>query len=408
MTYLNAKKYIFNSPEQKNGDKDALNLILDKLGSPHKRLKYLRLVGNNAKTVCAEMLRSVLGCAGYTVGCLRLPLCEDPHNNICVGSSCISMSDFSVYISSVRELCTQCSVTLTRSELLLMTALLAFKNAGCDLCILECGDIIDTSVLPIPFAAVICGTIPSTDRSEISKIRSFICKGIEEIVSAPQDSAALKIIQDTCYSANCRLTLPSKNTQSLQKLNFRGSEFTYRNVTYTLKLCGRFQISNAVLVLETLEMLGRHGFRISTDSVKEGLNSLKIPAKFEVVSLSPLIIVDSTHSPVAIKTVCESLADFKADTGKRIVLCLPQGDIIDRYCEELTALGYEIYKIFTLPDSEHSVSDEHMSGTVVCKNARALLKNALSELNEDTLLLISGKHPFVTPVRYELLSTLGF
>ncbi len=408
MTYLNAKKYIYNSPENRHTEKGELSIILDKLGTPQRRMKYLRLAGSNGKTVCAEMLRSVLSCAGYTVGCLRLPLRAEPHDNICVGNSCISMGDFSIYISSVRALCNQCSVTLTRSELLLATALLAFKNAGCDICLLECSDIADAvSALPPPFAAVICGTIPNGDKAEIAKIRSYISKGIEEIVSAPQNGDAYKIIFDTCYNVGCRPpTIPAKNAQSIQKLNFRGSEFTYKNISYTLKLCGRFQISNAILVLETIEMLGRHGYRIPTSAVRQGLSSLKIPAKFEVVSISPLIIVDSTHSPIAIKTVCESLEDFKKETGKRIVLCLPQGDIIENYCYELTRLGYDVSKIFTLPVSDALSAED--TNIVVCKNARALLKRALAELNDDTVLLISGTHTFVSPVRYELLATLGF
>ncbi len=410
MTYLNAKKFVSGASEQKNPDRNALAKILDRLGTPHRRLKYILLAGSNGKTVCAEMLCSVLKSAEYTVGCLRLPLREEPRENICVGDECISMSDFSVYISTIREQCIRDGITLTRSELLLAVAMLAFKKAGCHLCLLECGDLADTLIsLPPPLAAVICGTIPSGNQEEIAKIRSYIRRGIEEIVSAPQDGDAYKFIFDTCVHVGCRPpTIPSKNAQSVQRLNFRGSEFTYKNVSYTLKLCGRFQISNAILVLETLEMLGRHGYRISHDAVRKGLSTLKIPSKFEVVSISPLMIVDSTHSPVAINTVCGSLSDFKECAGKRIILCLPEDKIIDRYCDALAANGFGVSKIFTLSAAEPAAFAEYTAPICVCKNPRTLVKSVLSELSDDTVLLISGQHSFVTPVRYELLATLGF
>ncbi len=409
MTYLNAKKYVWSAPIQKSGEKSDLPRILDRLGSPHRRLKYLRLAGSNGKTVCAEMLRSVLGCAGYTVGCLRLPLREEPRENICIGSTCIGMEDFVAYISEIRSLCAEGSYTLTRSELLLAASLLAFRKADCHICLLECGSIADTqNSLPPPFAAVICGTIPSSDKKEIAKIRSYITKGIEEIVSAPQDSEAYKIILETCYNVGCRPpTTPEKNAQSVQRLNFRGCEFTYKNQAYSLRLCGRFQISNAILVLKVIEMLERHGYRISNGAVREGLSALKIPSKFEVLSISPLIIADSSHAPIAIKTVCDALAQFEETVGKRVLLCLPEGSIIDGYYNALSSNGYEIEGVFTLPCGGDA-NDAHAVPVTVCKNARALAKSVLAELTSDKILLISGQHPFVTPVRYELLAALGF
>ena len=37
-----------------------------------------------------------------------------------------------------------------------------------------------------------------------------------------------------------------------------------------------------------------------------------------------------------------------------------------------------------------------------------MAKAALSELDKDTVLMVSGDHPFVSPLRYELLAIMGF
>ena len=406
MTYLNAKKYMISAPYSNGKGHSNILELLDSLGSPQRRMKYLRLAGSNGKTVCAEMLTSVLIKGGYTVGCLRMPLREEPTDNVCIGNKCLSMDQFAQYTSAIKRLGAGLDFIPTQSELLLSVALLAFKDAGCDICIIESDHFGEdpSRFLPPPFAAVICGTIPSDDTEQITRIRSYICRGIEEIVSAPQNSEAYSIISDTCYSVNCRLTLPTRNAISIDKLTFRGSEFHYKNVKYTLSLSGRFQISNAVLVIETLEMLARKGFSISVDSINAGLSNLRIPAKFETVSLFPLIIVDSTHTPVAIETVCDSLSDFKAQTGTNVRLCLPSGKIIPDYVDALERRGYTIESIYT-PASDGIASDSRI---VPCNTQKALVNGVLSNLDKNTLLLVSGNHKFVIPVRHRMLEALGF
>ncbi len=179
---------------------------------------------------------------------------------------------------------------------------------------------------------------------------------------------------------------------------------TERN-RYSLGLCGRFQVSNAVLVLETVKMLVRRGYKIDADTVVSALAKIRIPAKFEVISLSPLIIADSTHTPIAIETVCDALADFKKLTGRRVRLCLPQGDIINNYVGALSSRGYEIEKIISEQAEGTSPTGE---GIELYKKKPQLARAALKSLEKDTVLLISGDYSFVTPVRHSLLELMYF
>ena len=406
MTYLNAKKYISLSPTSQPGQKINVLTLLERLGNPQRRIKYVRLAGSNGKTVCAEMLRSITKCAGFTVGCLRMPVRQEPRENVCIGESTLSMDEFAAYTESIKRIAPSLDFVPTKAEILLCIALCAFRDAGCEFCLIESdhfGD--DPSIaLPPPFAAVICGTIPNADRTAISRIRSYICRGIQEIVSAPQDSDAYRIISDTCYSINCRLSLPSRNQISIDRLTLRSTQFSYKGVPYTLNLCGKFQVSNAVLVLEVVEMLSRRGYAIPDECVARGLSCFKLPAKFEVISLSPLMIIDSTHTPVAISTVCDSLADFKGQTGSAVRLCLPRGGIISNYINVLEGLGYTVESVFT--DGQTSIDKDiplHSFAT-----PKALARAVLDGLDKNTVLMVSGDYPFVNPVRYEILNILGF
>ena len=408
MTYLNAKKYIFSLPSDIPCNEKRLSLLIDRAGLQQRLIKYVRLAGSNGKTVCAEMLMSVMKKAGYRVGCLRMPLRDEPRQNICIDSLPQSMETFAANTELIRQIARDLEIEPNRSEVLLCLSLLSFKNADCNFCIIESDHFGDdpSRFLPPPTAAVICGTIPNNDINEISRIRSYIIKGISEIVSAPQDSEAYKIISKTCYAANCRLTLPSKNAISVDKLSFRETRFVYKGKAYSVGLCGRFQVSNAVLLLETVDMLIRRGYKISYDAISEGLSSLKIPAKFEVISVAPLIVIDSTHTPIAIQTVCDSFADFGASTAKRVRLCLPCGDIIPQYVSALTARGYEIESVITKSEDSESAYGEY---NVICeKSNKAIAKAAMRELDKSLVLMVSGEHSFVMPIRYEILSILGF
>ena len=407
MTYLNAKKYISSAPDAKQETDTNILALLDAMGNPHRRIKYLRLAGSNGKTVCAEMLTSVMHAANYRVGCLRMPLRDEPRENVCIDKECLAMDEFSDLVAEVRSLSSNLSLTLTKAEILLAVAFLAFKNKNCNLYVIESDHFGEdpSRFLPAPFAAVICGTIPSHDTSAISRIRSYIRKGVQEIVSAPQNTEAHKVISETCYSVNCRLSIPSRTEIVCGRMTFVSTEFTYKGRPYSLGLCGDFQVYNAVLVLEVIDMLRRKGFNVPDEAVWSGFASVKIPAKFEVLSLSPVIIADSTHSPVAIETVCDSLAQFKQMTGNKIRLCLPAGDIVNNYLRALEARDYEVESII-ISDADNEFTPP--ANAVVCKTPKSVAKAALCALTNDTVLLISGDHGFVIPVRYQILNSLYF
>ena len=420
MTYHNAQKYIFNAPdevkEQQSGER--LHKLLGELGNPQKNIKYIRLAGSNGKTVSAEMLISTYKNSAYCVGALTTTLRNDLRDNILINAVPISFDAMAEYVERIYKTANAINkqetndentvpFILTKQEILLSVALLAFKENSCDFCIIESDHkhTDPTIFLPPPFSVAICGTIPGNSKSEIQMIRSYICHGIDEIICAPQDPNAYRIISNTCASVNCRLTIPAKSELSVKKFSLSGSEFSYKGADYKIGMCGKFQISNAIFVLELLERLSLKGYSLSYSQIYNGLKSTKIPAKFEILSIMPTIIADSTHSEVAISTVCESMTEFRGTIGTKIRLCLPDTKIVDNYIEVLTDQGYEIQKISLSSDVN---KDSQNQNCVYCTTIKELIKESLKNIEKDEILLISGPSAFTLKVRYELLSFLGF
>ena len=422
MTYHNAHKYILTSPDALIGDSQGGNLrkLWTALGNPQRNIKYLRLAGSNGKTVCAEMLMSVYQDSKFKLGCLTTSLRSDLRDNIHIDGKHLSYEKMASYIERIYKTATvldkksreenEESFLLTKQDILLTTALLAFKESECDLCVIESDHkhTDPTVFLPHPFAVAICGTIPCNSKADIGMIRSYICHGIEEIVSAPQDKLAYQIISDSCAAVNCRLTIPTKSQLKINKLSLSGSEFTYRESDYKLSMCGKFQINNAVFVIELLKRLSTKGFSLSEEKIKEGLQRTRIPARFEILSIVPTIIVDSTHSDIAIPAVCESMHDFQGSIGSKIRLCLPDGAIIDKYVSALSEQGYETGNIIVFSKADDGSDHQKQSDRVYCRKMKDLVKRVLADLTQEETLLISGPSAFTLEVRYELLEKLGY
>ena len=395
--------------------------LCNALGNPQKKIRYIRLAGNNGKTVCARMLISILNKAGIVNGCLSMPIYEDIRDNVRINGEPISMAKTVEYVSAIKDAVyaineesgNEGEVFMpTAHEILLCMSLLAFVDHKCALCMIESDQASEdpSRFLPSPFAAVICGSMPSEDKDkkDIFKIRSYICRGIREIVCAPQNTEAYKMIADTCYTVNCRLTLAVKNNVHVTRLTLGRTDFSYKENDYSLHVCGQFQTINAAVAIESADMLTRCGYVISKENIKDGLWAFTAPCKFEILSVSPTIIADSTHTPIAIEAVCDSLADFKDMTGTRIRLCLPEGELPPMFAQALESRGYTVEKLSLLAtDSDEEVAELTIP-TNVLPSAKSAAKDALAELDTGSILLISGPSNFTRAMRHQMLAILGF
>ena len=424
MTYHNAIKFIKNAPAaipHGSSAPERIALLFETLGNPQKGIQYIRLAGSNGKTVAARMIIWILNRAGIENGCLSMPVHEEIRENLRINGEPISMEET---VSCVEKICHAVSLINGNAqdgaepfcpsinEIMLCIAMLVFSEHKCSLCVIECdhnGE--DPSrFLPPPLSAVICGKIPCEYPAEVAKIRSYICRGIKEIISVPQDQDAYKIISDTCVSANCRLTMPARKDFEIKRLALSGTDFSFKGNDYSLHICGKFQTVNALTAIETAEMLARYGYKIDTEAIKAGLSTVIAPCKFEVISIFPTIIADSTHSSVAIGAVCDSLADFKETTGTKIKLCLPDGELIPEYISALRERGYSIEKISALSEDngEEGNTVDYALPVNLFKSVKLTVKDALADLERDSILLISGDSNFTQKIRYELLARLGF
>src|SRR5262249_28964526 len=74
-----------------------------------------------------------------------------------------------------------------------------------------------------------------------------------------------------------------------------------------LKLLGDHQAANAALVVAAVEELRRQGMHVSDAAVTAGLANVHWPARLEVLSRRPLVVLDCAHNDASIQALVDTL-----------------------------------------------------------------------------------------------------
>lgn len=133
-----------------------------------------------------------------------------------------------------------------------------------------------------------------------------------------------------------------------------GQRFVWREQEYLLPLLGEHQLRNAAVVLETILALLRRGWNISEGAVREGLARVEWPARFEVLGLAPLFILDGGHNPQCAQALAELLQDYLP--GQKVTLLM--GVLADKDYRTIldTLLPFAAGFVCVTPDSPRSLS----------------------------------------------------
>ena len=203
-------------------------------------------------------------------------------------------------------------------------------------------------------------------------------------------------------------TVPSEAERG-EKIE-RGEEIPIR-----LALLGEYQLHNAATVLTTVEALRGRGFEIPEEAVKAGMEKVKWPARFEVLSHRPLFILDGGHNPQCAGALAESIRAFLPGTegcpGGKIVFLM--GMLADKDYRAVIDIISPFAAAFVCltPDSPRALPAQKLSeelrgrgfSAVACATAEEGIETALAmaqtigEKTADNSIQKSGTVPGQNP-----------
>ena len=304
---------------------DATADLLDKIGNPHKKLKFVHIAGTNGKGSTTSYIADILSAKGYKVGKFISPYVHSFTERIQINNTEIPQSDLAKFTTIVADAIKKYNLTPTEFEVVTAIGLAYFEAQKCDFVVLEVGmggRFDATNVIPAPEVSVITSiSIDHTQYlgntiSEIAFEKCGIIKTGSNVVAYPDNhDDAFEVIKNTTFDKNVPLVVPDKNAIEILSMDIYGTKFIYNGEKYHINMLGGHQVYNAVTAIEAVKLLG-----IEEEYIKKGLSSTKFKGRLDVIAKKPLIIEDGAHNISGITELKKAIQTYFK--GKKIILVM--------------------------------------------------------------------------------------
>ena len=346
MTYTQALDFIHSTCWK--GSRPGLERTVEltaRLGNPQNSLKFIHIAGTNGKGSTSAMLAAILQRAGYRVGLYTSPFILRFNERMRVGGQDIPDDELAEITEFVKPHAEAMADTPTEFELITAIALVYFARHACDYVVFEVGmggRLDSTNIIPpeTVAASVITGIamdhtafLGDTPEKIAAEKAGIIKAGVPVVFGGNHAPVGLLPSSDALATAeSCARVIREKaaemgapyfETDHARLSNIRadlfGADFDFgERKNLHISLAGLYQPYNTATVLTVVDLLKSRGLTIPEEAIREGLASVKWPARFEILSKDPLIIADGGHNPEGIDAAIESVKTYFK--GEKILL----------------------------------------------------------------------------------------
>lgn len=279
--------------------------LLDLTGHPEKDLRFFHVAGTNGKGSVSNMLASIMQEHGYKTGLFTSPHLHDFRERIRINGEMVSEKFVIDFVARYKDLWKEIQPSFF--EITTAMAFAAFKENGCEICVIETGlgGRLDSTNIITPVISVI--TNISLDHTqflgntleEIASEKAGIIKSNVPVVIGEWNDETKPVFERTAISKNAPLHLAAPVTDIRSDLQ------------------GWFQKKNIATVLKTIEVLQESGWNLNTEKVQGGLmhvsRNTQFKARFQKLQDNPTVIVDAAHNEDGVKTLFGEITRMKFD-----------------------------------------------------------------------------------------------
>ena len=371
---------------------ERVSMLLKELGNPQDRLEFVHTAGTNGKGTVCTFVSSVLSCAGYKTGLYTSPYVIDFRERIRIDGEMIPPCELDFVTNIVKSAVEKLGndgIVITEFEAVTAAAMLYFEKEKCDIVVLETGlggRFDATNVIKNPVCSLI--TSVSLDHTKIlgdttEKIAFEKCGIIKKdrpaVTSILQEDGVKRVISEQCKIKNSTLFFSDSSEFKIISEDITGSTVENENLKFKIPFCGRHQLDNAGISLKCIEILRENGYKISDENIIDGIEKSKNPARCEIISSSPLVILDGCHNDSSTLAFSECLGKYLPDMKIHALM----GMMADKDCETAVKNLSERFDslICVTPSNPRA-----MTGGELCKIGRKYIKNTVSFDNETDAL----------------------
>lgn len=312
--------------------------LLSRLGDPHDRLLIVHIAGSKGKGSTAAMMESIGREAGLRTGLYTSPHLVDIRERVQIAGEPISPTQTADLLSRIRLACHP-SDPPTFFEISTALAYLAFAESKVEWAVIEVGlgGRFDATNVCTPAISII--TSISLEHTAILGNRldqiafekcGIIKRGIPSVSGASAPEAAwvvhriaedrhsplTEVLPEGCpwhHSTPETADTVSRFRATPGRVSADGAITRPRvhlgNQDFEHSLLGTHQSANAALAIKSCEILARRVPSITDRAIRAGLANAVWPARMEVFSGPPLIILDCAHNGDSARVVRETLRE---------------------------------------------------------------------------------------------------
>lgn len=307
---------------------DRIELLMERLGNPHRRLKFIHVAGTNGKgSSCAFLTRTLLEC-GYTVGTFTSPYITKFTNRFQYNGEDIPEDTLleltNRLIPLVREIAASELGSPTMFEVSTAIAILYFAEVCYpDVVVWETGlgGRMDVTNIVTPIVSLITNIgydhtdVLGDTIEQIAREKAGIIKPGVPVVSCVEQPEAIQVLKDTAADRSSSLYLLNEHfTYERLEVSEKGQGILFRGPFRTLELkmsmLGEHQCKNAAGVMMVLEVLRQYmAFVLEDENVRQGFERTFWAGRLEQVGSDPRIVLDGAHNPEGAEMLARSLPE---------------------------------------------------------------------------------------------------
>jgi dihydrofolate synthase/folylpolyglutamate synthase len=347
---------------------ERISEVLDALGRPQDRLRFVHVAGTNGKGSTCAMIASALRTAGRRTGLFTSPHLAEPTERIRIDGRPISSERFAVAFDRVHAIVERLlsagtiDLHTTYFETVTAMALLVFAEESVETVVLEVGlgGRLDATNVVMPELCVITPidfdheAFLGRSLEAIAGEKAGILKAGVPAVFSRQRGEAAAVLELRAK----QLSIPLARTEAWRiddlELDARGSRFLLSgelDLRIACPLAGEHQVENAATAAVALTRLG-----ISESEIHTGIAQTRWPGRLECVSEHPDIVLDGAHNPAGARALAAYIARFYAGRRVRLIYGAMRDKAIDEIGEILFPLAEQV--IVTAPRQARALSPE--------------------------------------------------
>lgn len=360
--FVDAKSFIEWVQSQKRFSKktnlDNMKYFCKLLCNPESSFKAIHVTGTNGKGSTVAMLTSVLMAKGYNVGTFTSPYIECFNERIAFNTKPIDDDDLLKMANRVIEIYPILEENNfpkpTFFEFITLCAFCYFKSLNnLDYAVIEVGmgGRLDSTNVITPIVSIITNValdhmqILGNTKEAILMEKLGIVKDNIPVVCGLKEENLKMIATNVANIHNSQIVFPKYSEVKNVKCDLSDTCFTYQGQDYQLSLLGFHQVENALLVIETFNLL-KDDLKLSIQDLHNGLKNTKWFGRLEKINDNPVIYIDGGHNIDGVTRITEFVKSLNIPNVRAVISIshdkelLPMIKMVDETFDEIIFTSY--------------------------------------------------------------------